>query len=253
MQIYQESLQKIDRGHAVTRIFAALACAFLFGLHPILASDLVSAMEPPQGSFNYSLVGVARFDGISYASLIDRQTKEHFLLSTEKAENGLTLTSITSDWSASGASAVIQQDGRLIILKLGSNERGAVSDTPSPQTVPLANSFPMPDLATPDHPTPPPGASLPLVFQSVDTKALNLSEEQQAIINRLRQDFSSAVDEKSPNNSNSTANSQNTNGQNITDAQQLKNWRKAQMQSDNLFRMLFGTQAFNSYQMAVSP
>ncbi len=57
------------------RLMAALTLAFLS--HPALADD-------SSGAFSYTLVGIAEFDGISYASLVDQQTGDHFLLTTAK-------------------------------------------------------------------------------------------------------------------------------------------------------------------------
>ena len=50
-----------------------------------------------EGIFNYALVGIAQFDGVSYASLIDRQTQKHFLLSNGETVGDLTLVSVLPD------------------------------------------------------------------------------------------------------------------------------------------------------------
>lgn len=72
---------------------------------------------PPAESSDYSLVGIAQFNGISYASLIAKQNQEYFLLTTDKPARGLTLVSISQEYNASDVMAVVRKDGRLVTLK----------------------------------------------------------------------------------------------------------------------------------------
>jgi hypothetical protein len=79
----------------------------------------VATPEAGPDSPDYSLVGYAvNINGISYASLIEKQNNEHFLISTEKPVRGLTLTSITHNPNSSDTYAVMQKDGQTITLKL---------------------------------------------------------------------------------------------------------------------------------------
>ncbi len=64
------------------------------------------------------LVGIAAFDGVSYASLIDRKNQEHFLISSDKTTNGIKLTSITPGHAGSDTFAVVQKNGQPLRLKL---------------------------------------------------------------------------------------------------------------------------------------
>jgi hypothetical protein len=67
---------------------------------------------------DYMFVGFANVDGISYASVIDAHNQEHFLISTDRPNRGLTLTSITRSHDGSDTFAVVQKDGQSITLKL---------------------------------------------------------------------------------------------------------------------------------------
>jgi len=107
-------------------------------------------------------------------------------------------------------------------------------------------------------PKPPPGATLPLVFQAVDPQKLNLTDEQQKTLNQLRADFAAAVNGNGSNANTATTTPDTTSASSDTQsaadaAQQLKNWRLAQQQSNDLFKMQFGWQAFNSYEIALAP
>jgi hypothetical protein len=79
------------------------------------------AVASPEGappSMTYALWGIAEIDGVSYASLTDKATSEHFLLSSEKPNRGLTLVSIKRGSDSSDMSAVILKDGQQETLKL---------------------------------------------------------------------------------------------------------------------------------------
>jgi hypothetical protein len=257
---------KTGQGHVASRALAMLVFAFALDFHSVRAGDLAPA------SFDYSLVGLARFDGVAYASLINTKTQEHILLSTATSERFLKLVSVTPDDDPAGPSALIQNNGVSILLKLGSDAFQVPTNSPTESaTESRANAahsdasrspiLPMPGAAKPASLKPPPGGALPLVFRPVNLKALNLTEEQQAIINQLRQSFTNVV--SGTNSSNTDAQTTSSNGntndsfgtsQNATTGdQQLRNWRSAQELSDDLFKMRFGYQAFNQYQMALVP
>jgi hypothetical protein len=264
MPIKNETSKKTGRGQVASRAFVTLVFAFALELHPARAGD----SAPP--SFDYSLVGLARLDGVAYASLINAKTQEHVLLSTANTEGGLKLASIATDNDPLGPSALIQNNGVSILLKLGSggfqvqakSPTASVTDSQanaSPSASTLSPVLPAPGTAKPAGLKPPPGGSLPLVFRPVNAKALNLTEDQQAIINQLRQSFTAAVNGAGSSNADAQTTSSNGNtndssgtSQNAaTNDQQLQNWRSAQELSDDLFKMRFGYQAFNQYQMAL--
>jgi hypothetical protein len=75
----------------------------------------IATPDAPATSADYQLVGMAQFDGVSYASLVDRQTQEHFVLASDKPVKNLTLVSISH--GTSGALAVIQRNGETLTLK----------------------------------------------------------------------------------------------------------------------------------------
>ncbi len=68
----------------------------------------------------YELVGFANnIEGVSYASVIDKQKNdEHFLISTDKSNRGLTLTSISRSPDGADIFASVQKDGQTLTLKL---------------------------------------------------------------------------------------------------------------------------------------
>jgi len=114
----------------------------------------VASAEGGQESPDYALKGIAQFDGISYASLIDKRSPgpepEHFLLSSDKPVKGLTLVSISRGHDSSGTFAVIQKDGQVSTLKLETVsvapvqeqlqpvvENAAPPATPGPELLPM--------------------------------------------------------------------------------------------------------------------
>jgi hypothetical protein len=113
----------------------------------------VEADEGPE-SPDYSLVGITNINGISYASVIEKEKNEHFLISTDKATRGMTLTSITIGHNGSDTYALVQKDGQPITLKLeqGPAMAGANSNAPP------MNPF-MPGGNNPTPPLPMPGVS----------------------------------------------------------------------------------------------
>ena len=110
-----------------------------------VASD-VGVEESP----DFSLKGVAQFDGIFYASLVDKRSSgpepEHFLLSSDNPVKGLTLVSITRGRDAASTTATIQRNGQIITLKLD------VADTNPPNGLPATNSATQPNNSIPQTP-----------------------------------------------------------------------------------------------------
>jgi hypothetical protein len=103
--------------------------------------------EDPTESAEYSLVGVYEIDGVSSASLIEKQNQNHLLISSDKPINGLTLTSITR--RADGDTyANLTRDGQPITLKLEAPPANAAL-----QTGAQANGgLPMPGAMAPNMP-----------------------------------------------------------------------------------------------------
>jgi hypothetical protein len=91
----------------------------------------IATPDAPSTSADYQLVGMAQFDGVSYASLVDRQTQEHFVLASDKPVKNLTLISISH--GASGALAVIQRNGETLTLK---QEEAPAVTAPAPDSTP---------------------------------------------------------------------------------------------------------------------
>jgi len=84
-------------------------------------------------------------------------------------------------------------------------------------------------------PPTPKSASLPLVFQPVDTAAINLNESQQLAVNNLRQDFINSVSSSS---------------QNPADPAYQQTWQEAQSQSDQMTVVQLGYNAYMQYWVA---
>ena len=111
----------------------------------------------PASSPDYFLVGIAKFDDVSYASVIERQNQEHFLISTDKPTRGLTLTSITRGQDGTDTYAVVLKDGQSITLKL---EQPPVTEA-IPGAPPL-NPLAIPGGMTPQIPMPGTGLQSPV-------------------------------------------------------------------------------------------
>src|SRR5271154_2375647 len=86
----------------------------LFGL--LTSSPLIAAGDTDPSE--YTLVGLARCDGISYACLADKQTGDTFTLRTGKSERGFTLASVTGGHDEGTPSATIQKNGHATTLYL---------------------------------------------------------------------------------------------------------------------------------------
>jgi len=118
----------------------------------------VATADAVQESPDYSLVGIAEFDGVSYASLIERQSQEHFLISSDKPTRGLILTTITRSHDGSDTYAVVQKDGQPITLKL--EQAPVAAATPGAPAAPP--TIVMPGIMTPQIPMPGAANSTPM-------------------------------------------------------------------------------------------
>lgn len=241
------SIRLIKSHRAFRAAFGAFASLLITGAANVSARDLNPS--------DLSLVGVSSLDGISYVSVVDQNTNESFLLTSKKSDYGLTLSVVTSSYDA-----VIEQNGRAVILKMGYPAGG--ERTAPEGLIHAAQPIAAAEQPVTNIPTPPPGTELPLVFQANDTQKFKLSDEQHALIGRLRQKFLAAV-----NSSNSTgtasapeapaavpvaANAPDTSAPVLNDPPQTKAWRSAQRDSDAEFKMLYGYDAFNRLQMGLS-
>jgi hypothetical protein len=149
--------------------FSLLPSAFLFADAPVVPPDAAAsedttaahqgyappryqelwtkspfAVETPDEnvteSAEYSLVGIAQLDGVTYASLIEKQNQDHILLSSDKPLNGLSLNSVTQ--KEDGTYATLSHNGELITIKL---EVATASVAVQPSGVP-ANYQQMPGM-----------------------------------------------------------------------------------------------------------
>ena len=78
-------------------------------------------------SAQYSLVGVAQVDGVSYLSVIDKQgTGDHFVVTSNTPSHGLSLVSLTRD--PTSTFATLKKDGGIVKLPL---EGGTPTTTPT--------------------------------------------------------------------------------------------------------------------------
>jgi hypothetical protein len=132
----------------------------------------VATSEAAPESPDYVLVGIANVDGISYASLIESQNQEHFLISSDKPIRGLTLTSITRNHD--DTYAVVQRDGQPITLKLEQPPpMPATPGTPPVSTVAMPGSM-TPQIPMPGAGSPTTGSVRPLLPARIHRPPIHL-------------------------------------------------------------------------------
>ena len=109
---------------------------------------VVASTDAPAASPDYDLVGIAQIDGVSYASLIDKNNNnQHFLISGDHPAEGVSLVSITRGQNAGDTTAVIQKNGQSLTLKLTA-ALAASGPAPGVAAVPLQGlQIPMPGSA----------------------------------------------------------------------------------------------------------
>jgi hypothetical protein len=76
----------------------------------------IATPDGPAATQDYQLVGMAQFDGVSYVSLVDKQSNEHFVLGSDKPVKNLKLVSISHGTGGSGT-AVILRNGETLTLQ----------------------------------------------------------------------------------------------------------------------------------------
>ncbi len=207
----------------------------------------VASAEQSPATSQYQLAGIAKFDNVSYASLIDKGNQEHFLLSTQRPDRGLKLISIQSAHDSSPVRAILQKDGQELCVEMDAPAGGpTVADSLSSQLLPpLAIRI---RGQSNIQAVMPPGGSLPLIFQPVDAHLTHLTADQVATIERLRQDFARAI--ASPGNTGVAA-SVSQGSAEPGPSPQLQNWETAEQQSNDRLEALLGYDAFSQYQMSV--
>ena len=113
----------------------------------------VATPDAVEESTDYSLVGVTQLDGVSYASLIEKQSQKDLLISSDKTIDGLKLMTITRSRTGSDTYATILKDGAPLTLKLESvPAAGAVAGLPGQQpsvVIPPGQNIPMPGNSNP--------------------------------------------------------------------------------------------------------
>jgi hypothetical protein len=198
-------LQSMDYGHYISNLRAA-ACPEKT-LRAIVTSDLDTLYE------NRARELQARLTELQTASLSTRLGS----FSTIQA-----LRDQLQQLSA--------QEGAEISSLLGSPSEPTAPSTELADGAPALNSTRSTRASAPPQ--------MPLVMQKVDTASLDLSPEQQQIIEDLRQNFSDAVGgpDQDPN-----------------DPAYLARWQKAQLQIDHELRGMLGIKVFEHYEVAAQP
>jgi hypothetical protein len=90
-------------------------------------------------SAEYALVGAAQFDGVSYASIVDKQSPDHFVVTSTTPSHGLTLVKLVRGQNADSTFVTLQKNGGVLKLKL---ETTAVPGSPAPSAPPVAQNAP---------------------------------------------------------------------------------------------------------------
>jgi len=117
----------------------------------VATSDTVGEESP-----DYLLVGIAKFDGVSYASVVEaKPPQEHFLISTDKPTRGMTLKSINHNHDGTETYAVVMKDGQTLTLKL---QEPPATEGPESAGAPVVNA---PGSLSPQIPMPGAGNSFP--------------------------------------------------------------------------------------------
>jgi len=114
----------------------------------VATSETVGAESP-----DYFLVGVANQDGIFYASVIERQNQEHFLLTSDKPVRGLTLKSINRSGDGQNTYAEVLKDGQPLTLKL-EQAPAAAGGVSNAANMSAPGAIPMPGGVSPQMPMP---------------------------------------------------------------------------------------------------
>ncbi len=99
-----------------------------------LQSPFAVASATVAASPDFALLAVAKIDGVSYATMLQKQTQQHFVVSSQEPAHGLTLVSIQRGKNADGTIASFLQSGQSITLPLETAKPG---DTPEVNATPI--------------------------------------------------------------------------------------------------------------------
>ncbi len=113
----------------------------------VATSETVGEESP-----DYFLVGVANQDGVFFASVIERQNQEHFLLTSDRPVRGLTLKSINRSRDGVNTYAEVIKDGQPLTLKMEVPPAGAAGGPTAFNMAPGA--IPVPNTMAPQIPMP---------------------------------------------------------------------------------------------------
>ena len=105
----------------------------------------IATPDAPATSSEYEFVALAQLEGVTYVTLIDKQSpgQDHFVLSSDKPVRNLTLVSATR--TAGGTSAVVEHNGERLTLQL--EQAAAPPPVPLPAMagatgIPMTSSHP---------------------------------------------------------------------------------------------------------------
>ena len=91
-------------------------------------------------SAQYSLVGVAQVDGVSYLSVIDKQgAGDHFVVTSSSPSHGLSLVSLTHETNSTYAT--LKKDGGIVKLPLEGGSTTAVPTVIPMTQAPAVHTF----------------------------------------------------------------------------------------------------------------
>jgi hypothetical protein len=94
-------------------------------------------------SSEYSLVGAAQFDGVSYASIIDKQNSDHFVVTSATPAHGFTLVDLVRGQNADSTFATLENNGGVLKLKLETAAVTANSSSSPASGAPAAQAAPV--------------------------------------------------------------------------------------------------------------
>jgi hypothetical protein len=109
-------------------------------------------------SVEFALVGVAQFDGVSYASIINKQSSDHFVVTSATPTHGMSLVSLVRGQNADSTYATLQKGGEMLKLKLETAGVSGSMPTATPgvpvfQPAPMVQSVYVPSFhRRPPHP-----------------------------------------------------------------------------------------------------
>jgi hypothetical protein len=138
---------------------------------------------------------------------------------------------VNSSWAVEPSSYRDQQELKAQMLKLPGEESSEIFDLLGLKAAPDQHITAVPHQRKPSNER----AMMPLVLQSLDEAALNLTEQQMQVVQELRQQFMDEVG--GPN-------------QDPADPAYRERWLKAQPEMDANLRGMLGITVFENFQLA---